>query len=81
MAQQKIYFCQSDKKIGIILIHSHQMTIIVLAAVISLLNNQSKAKGVSAPNSQVLHVLKILAARQQATALDKHSHITAYEWS
>ena len=41
MAHQKIYsfFCQSDKKIGAIFIHSHQAAIVVLAVVPFLLDS------------------------------------------
>ena len=36
---KKYIFCQSDKKIGIILINSHLMAIVVLAVVIFLFDN------------------------------------------
>ena len=56
-------FCRSDRKIDIILIHSHQMAIVVLAVVIFLFDHLREKRSV-ALTSQVLHVLNILGAHQ-----------------
>ena len=44
---KKYVFCQSDKKIGIILIHSHWMVIVVLAVVFFIFDS-AKGKEVRA---------------------------------
>ena len=54
-------FCQSDKKIGIILMYSHQMAIVVLAVVIFLFDNLRGKRSVSL-SSRELQVLNILGA-------------------
>ena len=45
----KIYFGHSDKEISILLIHSHQIVIVVLAIVIFLFDDQ-REKEISAPD-------------------------------
>ena len=65
MVHTKIYFLLSWPKKGIILIHSHQTVIVVLAVVnFFFFFGQSKGKRGQCPwlNSQALHVLKILVA-------------------
>ena len=57
-----IFFAKLTKKVGIISIHSHWITIGVLAAVI-FLSDKLKGKGVSAPDSIIrCSLLTILIA-------------------
>ena len=74
---KKCIFCQSNK-IGIILIHSQQTTIVLLAVVMFLYDNLREQRPVPQVNSQILHVLKILAAHQmQITVTDTFPNKTS----
>ena len=69
---KKYKFCQSAKKIGVVLTHSHQTAIVVLVVIFLKFDNLRKKRSVPLLNSQVLPVLKILVAQQlKITALDK----------
>lgn len=64
-----IFFADLTKRKDTILIHSHQMAILVLAVVIFLLDSLKEKRSVPL-NSQALHILKTLAAHQlKITAL------------
>ena len=64
---KNICFADPTKKMGIILIHSHETAIVVLAVVIFLFDNLGK-------RGQVLHVIKTLAAHQGSTAASVPQH-------
>ena len=47
---KKVFFCQSENKIGIILIHSHQMAIVLEVVVIFLFDNLREKRSVLLTN-------------------------------
>ena len=63
-----VFYCPSEKKIGIILIHSHQMAIVVLAVVIFWFDNLREKRSVPLTKQSGIACFQILVAHGLKTA-------------
>ena len=61
---KNVYFCWSDPKIGINLIHAPQTAIVVLAVVVFIMDNLREKSSVPLTKQSGIHVFKLLTAHQ-----------------